>query len=96
MHFYCGNVFKVKCLNVFLSVTNKMFTNEQSERSASDKISPSSSSGRGGGAKTSSGGGTTLFSGDFSGTGDVVLCFLAGEPPEPSSDSDLSRSDQQV
>ena len=29
MHFYCGNVFKVKWLNVFLSVTNKMFTNEQ-------------------------------------------------------------------
>ena len=51
MHFYCGNVFKVKCLNVFLSVTNKMFTNEQSERSASDKISPSSTSGRGGGGQ---------------------------------------------
>ena len=29
MHFYCGNAFKVKWLNVFLSVTNKMFTNEQ-------------------------------------------------------------------
>ena len=29
MHFYCGKVFKVKWLNVFFSVTNKMFTNVQ-------------------------------------------------------------------
>ena len=29
MHFCCGNVFKVKWLNICLFVTNKMFTNEQ-------------------------------------------------------------------